>query len=130
MENAKRILCVDDDLITLDLLKACLGPEDGFEVDIASNVPDGLEIALKNIPDAILLDWVMPGLSGLEALNAFKNEPKLRELPVFMVTGRTMMRDVERAADCGVTGYFTKPINPILMANRLHRVLDLPPQAA
>ncbi len=128
MEKARKILCIDDDLMTLDLLKACLCPEEGFEVEIAANAVDGLEMARNHKPDAILLDWLMPGACGLDALRLIRGEPSLHLLPVFMVTGRTAMSDIECAANCDATGYFTKPLNPILVANRLHRVLDQTPK--
>lgn len=130
MIKNRKILCIDDDLMTLDLLKACLGTDEGFDVEIAVNTKDGLEMARTQKPDAILLDWAMPGVCGLDALRVLHGEPSLIWVPIFMVTGRNTMGDLERAADSGATGYFTKPINPILIANRLHRVLDRSPEAA
>lgn len=128
--KARRILCIDDDLITLDYLKACFSPVDGFDTEIAVNLTDGLEMARKRKPNAILLDWNMPGTCGLDALRMLRGEPSLIWVPIFMVTGRKTMRYVEQAADNGATGYFTKPINPILIANRVNRVLDRLPKAA
>lgn len=130
MIKTRRILCIDDDLMTLDLLKACLCPQDGFDVEIAISVADGLEMARKQKPDAILLDGTMQGVCGLDALRLVHGEPSLICVPIFMVTGRNTREHSEREADSGATGYFTKPINPILLANRLDRVLSRTGQAA
>ncbi len=122
--TTKRILCIDDDLSLLKVLETRLGIGGGFDVITADSAEAGLKLARKRKPDAILLDWSMPGLSGLEALKLLKSDGKVTWIPIFMLTGRTKMEDVETALDDGALGYFTKPVNYDLIITRLRRTLE------
>ncbi len=110
MAVSKTILCIDDDPVVLALLKARLGAIDGYKIITASDGSSGLELAEKKRPDAILLDWMLPDGSGLGVLEALKGDSRTTWTPIYMLTGRTKMGDVERALEKGAAGYFTKPI--------------------
>ena len=108
---AKRIpiLVVDDDSEFQELIEYNLRLA-GFEVLQALNGPDGLEIARKEKPEVILLDTTMPEMDGLEVLSELKHDDSTEKIPVFMLTGKTMVGDIERAFEVGADDYITKPV--------------------
>ena len=108
---AKRIpiLVIDDDAEFQELIEYNLRLG-GFEVTQALNGPDGLEAARKGKPDVILLDATMPGMDGLEVLSELKHDSKTEKIPVFMLTGKTMVGDIEQAFEVGADDYITKPV--------------------
>ncbi len=103
------ILIVDDDPTIRNVLLARLGKRDGLNVLLAENGEQCLKMAMKNQPVLILLDWLMPGISGLEALQTLKGDQKTASIPVYMLTEKSIMGDIEQAFEAGAEGYFTKP---------------------
>lgn len=110
MFESKTILCIDDDPTVLAVLKARLADKDGYNVFMANTAKSGTGMALEHEPDVILLDWMLPDASGLRVLEELKGDSRTTWTPIYMLTGRTKMGDVERALDKGAAGYFTKPI--------------------
>ena len=108
---AKRIpiLVVDDDSEFQELIEYNLRLA-GFEVTQAMNGPDGLEAARNSKPEVILLDTTMPEMDGLEVLSELKHDERTEKIPVFMLTGKTMVGDIERAFEVGADDYITKPV--------------------
>lgn len=102
------VLVVDDDELIRKALKRSLQLY-GFRVYLAENGRTGLKLALEKKPAFILLDWMMPGVDGLEVLAELKHNEQTEHIPVFMLTGRGMMGDLNQAFDIGADGYITKP---------------------
>lgn len=109
MEECISVLLIDDEPEFHTLVKACLRNE-GFKVLKAMNGPKGIKIAKKKQPDVILLDTMMSEMDGLKVLSELKYNEKTENIPVFMVTGKTLVDDVERAFEIGADGYITKPV--------------------
>ncbi|MFC1677320.1 response regulator transcription factor [Planctomycetota bacterium] len=84
---------------------------DGFDVTVAENGAVGLELALKNKFKVILLDWMMPEMDGLEVLSELKHTKKTKNIPVFMLTAKGAINDIDRAYSIGADGYLTKPFD-------------------
>jgi CheY-like chemotaxis protein len=104
------ILVVDDDPDFLELIEFNLKLS-GFEVTLATSGQEALEIAREQPqPSVILLDTTMPGMSGLEVLSELKYTEETENIPVFMLTGKTMIGDIEQAFDIGADDYITKPV--------------------
>ena len=103
------ILVIDDDADFLELVDYNLRL-DGFDVSQAANGPQGLKLARKKRPAVILLDTTMPDMNGLEVLSELKYNVKTGQIPVFMLTAKTMMGDIERAFDIGADDYIAKPV--------------------
>jgi DNA-binding response OmpR family regulator len=103
------ILVIDDDADFLELVNYNLRL-DGFDVSQATNGPQGLKLARKKRPAVILLDTTMPDMNGLEVLSELKYNVKTEQIPVFMLTAKTMMGDIERAFDIGADDYVAKPV--------------------
>lgn len=103
------ILVIDDDQELHELIEYNLKLA-GFRVSQALNGPQGLKMAVEEQPQVILLDTTMPEMDGLEVLSELKHNPKTANILVFMLTGKTMMGDIERAFEIGADDYITKPV--------------------
>jgi DNA-binding response OmpR family regulator len=99
---------------------------DGFEVYLAEDGPAALELARKVIPDVILLDWMLPGMNGLEVLTELKHDEKTEHIPVFMLTAKGMASDIDRAFELGADYYITKPFDPRLLGEVIKKKLKEP----
>jgi len=97
---------------------------DGFEVFPARDGPEGLELARDKKPDLILLDWMMPGMDGLQVLSELKEDEKTRDIPVFMLTAKSMMTEVGRALYQGADDYIVKPFEPRELGQMLKEKLE------
>ncbi|HLC42020.1 MAG TPA: response regulator [Methylomirabilota bacterium] len=115
------ILLVDDDPDILGLLTMTLRPE-GFRLLSASDGDAALRIARAERPDLLLLDWNMPGRTGLEVCRALRAEsdPRLRDVPVVLLTAQAEAEDTAAGFAAGVTDYVTKPFKPTHIRSRVY----------
>ncbi|HEY2991996.1 MAG TPA: response regulator [Methylomirabilota bacterium] len=115
------ILVADDDPDVMAVLLDTLEPE-GFRVLSADNGDAALAIARTEHPDVIVLDWMMPGKDGLQVCRELRADadPRLAEVPVVLITGRSDATDTAAGFDAGVTDYLTKPFKPSVLLARLH----------
>lgn len=106
-----KILIIDDDRRNIFALSAVLKAK-GYQCLSATGAEEGLEI-LANDPDVVvvLMDMMMPGMDGYEAIATMKNSPDLKDIPVIAVTAQAMLGDRERCLNAGAVGYVAKPIN-------------------
>src|SRR5260221_13274055 len=104
------LLLVDDDAMNRDALSRRLS-RTGYTVLTAENGPDALEIVNAHRVDAVLLDVMMPGMSGIETLRHLRQTRSVAELPVIMVTAKDGSEDIVEALDLGANDYVTKPID-------------------
>ena len=102
------VLAVDDDEIIREALKRSLKLY-GFKVYLAKDGLTGLKLAQEKRPSFILLDWMMPEMDGLEVLSELKHNERTEHIPVFMLTDRTMIGDLDQAFEIGADDYITKP---------------------
>ena len=117
-----RILIVEDEAPLAEILRYNLEGEQ-FETEIAR---DGLEalIALdEHRPDLVVLDWMLPELSGLEVCRTMRRKPELRNIPVIMLTARGEEDDRVRGLDAGADDYIAKPFSPRELTARIRAVL-------
>ena len=94
---------------------------DGFEVYLAENGIVALELTRKHKFKVILLDWMMPEMNGLEVLSELKHNRKTENIPVFMLTAKGALSDLDRAYNTGVDGYFTKPFDMKQLGSTIKR---------
>ena len=102
-----RILAVDDEPDNLSLIKMVL-EEEGFDIETASDGPDCIDSAMENPPDLILLDVMMPQMSGLKVVAELKEEPTTNQIPIIMLTVLSERQTVEDALTSGVDDYVVK----------------------
>ena len=118
-----RILIADDDVQNADLLEAYLdGP--GYETKVAANGEDTLAAARDWKPDLILLDVMMPKLSGFEVCRRLRADAATRGVAVLMVTALDQSTDVETAVEAGTDDFITKPINKTELQLRVRAMLE------
>jgi two-component system alkaline phosphatase synthesis response regulator PhoP len=105
------ILVVDDEEAIVELVAFNLKKE-GFEVDTAGDGYEALKKAEQNMPDLIVLDWMLPGIDGLEVCRRLRENKTTRELPIIMLTARGEEVDKILGLEIGANDYVTKPFSP------------------
>ena len=123
------VLHVDDEPDIRGLIYAALTPM-GIEVKSAVDGPSGLEMAIKEKPDLILLDVRMPGMDGFAVCGTLRERPEFQNTPIFMITALSQVKDIERAVSQGATGYIIKPIDISKLRHKVIEILGKPPGAA
>ena len=106
-----RILAVDDNPDSITIVQSILERQ-GYRVAVALTGPDALEQIQRDPPDVVLLDIMMPEVSGLDVLQQMKNDPKTSRIPVILVTAKTHDEDVMSGYQYGADYYITKPFTP------------------
>ena len=106
----QRILVIEDDANIQELIKYNL-EKNGYKVTVADNGIDGLEEALAQPPDLILLDLMLPGLDGLEVCKRLRMEKQTRKTPIFMLTAKSEELDKVLGLELGADDYITKPFS-------------------
>ena len=108
MSSAKKILAVDDESDVLLIIKTALLSE-GFEVKTASSGSDALSVVNDFFPDLIILDMMMPEMTGFETLEKLRELSQFKRTPVIMLTGVSDKDKIREAIDIGVSYYMVKP---------------------
>jgi two-component system phosphate regulon response regulator PhoB len=116
------ILVVEDEAALVTLLKYNLEKE-GFAVAAARDGEEGVLMAREGKPDLILLDWMLPLLSGIEVCRQLRRRPETRSIPIIMLTARGEEGDKLRGLDSGADDYVTKPFSPTELVARIRAVL-------
>jgi len=122
MTAMKKILLVEDDVISLELMLELL--EDDYHLVTASDGVEAVALASREQPDLILMDMSLPLVDGREATRRIKADPQLKAIPVIGLSAHAMSGDAEKALAAGCDGYLTKPINFDLLFETLARYLD------
>ena len=122
-ESRPTVLIVDDNAQNLELLEAYM--EDLPEINVvrATNGLEALQQVTDARPDLILLDIMMPKMSGFEVCKRIKTDPKNRDTIIIMVTALNETSDIERAAECGSDDYLTKPIDRKALIDQVRTLL-------
>jgi len=123
-EKTPIVLVVDDNLQNLELLQVYLEDIDCQTIPAHDGL-EALEIIKKRPPDLILLDVMMPKMSGFEVCKRIKNDPKTSDIPVIMVTALNEFRDIERGIDSGTDDFLSKPVNKLELLTRVKTMLKL-----
>jgi len=123
-EKTPTILVVDDNQQNLELLQAYLENMD-CETVPAYDGPQALKIIANQPPDLVLLDVMMPRMSGFEVCRRIKNDPKTTDIPVIMVTALNEFGDIERGIDSGTDDFISKPVNKLELLTRVKTMLKL-----
>ncbi|MDX2239894.1 MAG: response regulator transcription factor [Leptolyngbyaceae cyanobacterium bins.302] len=105
------LLLVDDEPGLREAVQAYL-EDSGFEVDVASNARDGLDLARQKLPDLVITDIMMPQVDGYQFLQQLRDEPQFKSLPVIFLTARGMTADRIQGYNAGCDAYLPKPFDP------------------
>ena len=118
------VLVVDDNMQNLELIQAFLEEID-CDTAAAYEGAEALQIVEKQPIDLILLDVMMPKMSGFEVCRRIKNNPQTADIPVIMVTALNEFGDIERGIDCGTDDFISKPVNKLELLTRVKTMLKL-----
>lgn len=121
-DSTVTILVVEDEVAIRDMIGMSLDRA-GFRWLAAGSVEDARSILADNAPDLMLLDWMLPGVSGLDFARQLRRDDSSRELPVIMLTARDTEEDMIRGLEGGVDDYLTKPFSTRELIARIKTVL-------
>ncbi|MGJ8682132.1 phosphate regulon transcriptional regulator PhoB [Paraglaciecola sp.] len=119
---AKRILLVEDEAPIRDMLKFVL-EQSGFDAIEAEDYQVALDKIVEPYPDLILLDWMMPGGSGIQLAKKLKQQEYARDIPIIMLTAKGEEEDKIRGLESGADDYITKPFSPKELIARVKAVI-------
>ncbi len=119
---ASKILIADDNQQNRELLEAYLS-EEGYEISMAVDGQETLDRVAENQPDIILLDIMMPRLSGYEVCRTLKQDETTQAIPILMVTALGERGDIEMAVKAGCDDFLTKPVNNLELKTRVRSLL-------
>ena len=119
-----KILIADDEPSLRLLVRATLSANKSFELVETSDGNEALAKAQSEMPDLILLDVMMPGLSGFEVCERLKNDPKTKNITIIMLTAKGQQSDRDWALSVGTDYFLTKPFSPIELFNLIEKILS------
>jgi uncharacterized protein (TIGR02266 family) len=123
VEECKSVLLVDDVNVFLQL-ECMFLQRKGFKIFTARNGREALRIARQERPDIILLDLILPDISGVECCKQIKSDPDLKSIPIIIVTTSGGEEDRARCIEAGCDGYLTKPIKQMELLERVQKALN------
>jgi DNA-binding response OmpR family regulator len=113
-----KVLVVEDDLDIQDIAISLLGRA-GYEVLVKGDGESGLAAALTEQPDLVVLDWMMPGMTGVEVCRAMRADPRGARTAVLMLTSRAQEADIDQAFTAGADDYMVKPFRGSELVSRV-----------
>lgn len=120
----RRILLVDDEEMIREIVAMSLSLVSQWEVIFAESGAEGLKIAAREQPDAILLDVMMPGLDGPATFERLKQDISTEHIPVILLTAKVRASEQSRWNALGVAGVLVKPFDPMLLSRQIADLLD------
>lgn len=117
----RRVLVVDDDALTIEILRTILDLED-FDVRTATDGAAALAAIEAERPDVVVLDVMMPNMSGLEVCERLRAEPETKDLPIILLTARDGEADRRDGLASGADAYLTKPFSPLKLIEIITRI--------
>jgi two-component system phosphate regulon response regulator PhoB len=106
-----KVIVIDDEPFILMMIEDKL-KRAGIEVVALRESVGAVEVIRNEKPDLILMDWMMPEVSGLEVCRALKADDELKDIPIFMLSAKGQEEDIKRGMESGVARYLTKPFSP------------------
>jgi two-component system phosphate regulon response regulator PhoB len=122
LANKPLVLIVEDEAALMTMLRYNLEKQ-GFRVEEAGDGEEALTRITEVKPDMVLLDWMLPNLSGIEVCRQIRRRPATRELPVIMITARSEDQDAVRGLNTGADDYVTKPFSTEALVARMRALM-------
>ena len=119
-----KILIADDEPSLRLLVRATLSANKSYELVEASDGNEALAKSQSEMPELLLLDVMMPGLSGFEVCERLKNDPKTKKIVIIMLTAKGQQSDRDWAISVGTDYFLTKPFSPIELFNLIEKILS------
>lgn len=118
--SSKQILVIDDEQVIQEVLRACLEDLAGWQMLSATSGQQGLDLAAAKLPDAVLLDLSMPGMSGIEALERLRENPVTQTIPVALLTAS--VHSEEKLLELEIAGFIPKPFSPLTLIDQITEI--------
>lgn len=109
-EPKGKVLIVEDDKSYAEILKRVI-MKNGYEINLAHDGKEGLELSTEWKPDVIIVDWMMPGMSGIELISKLREHPELKFSYIIMLTARVETEDKIAGLEAGADDFITKPVD-------------------
>jgi CheY-like chemotaxis protein len=122
--DRKRLLTIDDEEAIQTVVKFGISMTAGWEVLSASNGKMGIATAERELPDAILLDVMMPEMDGIATFKALQANPLTAKIPVIFLTAKAQTAERRQFTDLGVSGTIAKPFNSLDLPDRIAKILN------
>ena len=120
----KRVLIIDDEPDVRAIIQGCLEDIAGWDVIAAASGQEGLEKAVTDKPDAIVLDVMMPGMDGLTFLKKLRDQPEGKSIPTVLLTAKVNFTDSEMLSELDIEGVISKPFDPFILTEQIAAFLD------
>jgi CheY-like chemotaxis protein len=120
----KCLLVIDDDDGVREIVQISLEVAAGWQVLTASSGREGLQVAAKQQPDAILLDVMMPDMDGAETFRRLRACPETQDIPTILLTAKAKMSEQQQYMNLGVTGIITKPFEALNLVSQIQAILN------
>jgi CheY-like chemotaxis protein len=125
-EDQKTVIVVEDEPDAAELFAEMMRVS-GFRVLKTYSSTPAISLIAKEQPDVVILDIMMPDISGLEVLRFMRRDPKLKEIPVIVVSARSMPSDIREGLEAGATMYLTKPVGYLDLKKSVDQVMQEQP---
>ncbi|MAG13639.1 MAG: response regulator [Spirochaetales bacterium] len=119
----KTILSAEDNAANRRIIRDLFGKR-GYKVVEATNGEEAIKVALREMPDVILMDIQLPKISGYKAARAIKSIPDLKHIPIIAVTSYALSGDDRKALEAGCDDYMTKPFRPRMLLEKVEKYLS------
>ena len=121
--SSTRVLLVEDDPVILRLLEVNFELE-GYEVLLAHDGAEGIEMAREQRPDLVISDIMMPNVSGIELVESLKGDESTAGIPIILLSAKAQSADVRAGMEAGADDYITKPFEPLELVDRVQALLN------
>lgn len=118
----KRILCIEDEAAIRSMIRFSLERE-GYAVEEAADARTARDLAAASPPDLLLVDWMLPDVSGPELIRRFRRDPLTADIPIIMLTAKTEEEDMIHGLDAGADDYLSKPVSLKALGARIKALL-------
>ena len=122
--TAPSIILVEDDPALAELLEFRFANE-GYQVRVTADGDEALLMASEDVPDLIILDWMIEGTSGIEVCRRLRRDKETAHVPIIMLTAREAEDDRVRGLETGADDYLTKPFSPLTLLTEVVKLLQL-----
>lgn len=117
-----KVVVIDDEPFILMIIEDMLKKARIEALTLRESI-HALEVIRKECPDLVILDWMMPEMSGIELCKLIRNDPQTASIPVFMLTAKGQDTDEQLGMQSGVTRYITKPFSPKLLLSMIQEAI-------
>lgn len=119
----KTVLLADDEQNLRALVRTTL-EDPAYRILEAADGRTALDLARRELPDLVLLDWTMPAMNGIDVAAALRSEPATAAIPIIMLTARGQTTDRERGVAAGASAYLVKPFSPLELLEKVRELLS------